>query len=318
MLVAAACGGSCLSKEHFMVTASNGIRRRLSAKLWRGVVAGALCTALTGWAIPAAAQATKDAQATKEKIPELASVSFAWLSAGGFLDPPPGSGHGPIKQDPDVAFLGNNQGPGQVTPPMGNYKDPVLKPWAAAQMRASNEEYLEGKRGLPFSAQGRCYPGGVPGQLLYPAEPFYFIQTPKEVWMIWQRDHMVRRIYLTDRHSEGVKPSWFGESIGHYENGELVIDTIGLSTKNSFIDNFRTPHSEKEHVIERYKISDDGRMLEAMVTVDDPDTFNEPLHMIKRWRKVNNPMLETVCAENNGDHFSKNLFPIPQADEPDF
>jgi hypothetical protein len=297
-----------------MVTASNGIRGRLSAGLWRGVVAGALCAALTGWAIPAAAQAPAN-----EKIPELASVSFAWLSAGGFLDPPPGSGHGPIKQDPDIAFRGNNQGPGQVTPPMGNYKDPVLKPWAAAQMRASNEEYLEGKRGLPFSAQGRCYPGGVPGQLLYPAEPFYFIQTPKEVWMIWQRDHMVRRVYLTDHHSEGVKPSWFGESIGHYENGDtLVIDTIALSTKNSFIDNFRTPHSEKEHVIERYRISDDGRMLEAAVTVDDPETFNEPIHMIKRWRKVNNQMLETVCAENNGDHFSKNLFPIPRSDEPDF
>jgi hypothetical protein len=71
-------------------------------------------------------------------------------------------------------------------------------------------------------------------------------------------------------------------------------------------------------VIERYKVSDDGRMLEAAVTVDDPDTLNEPLHMFKRWRKVDNQMLETVCAENNGDRFSKNLFPIPKADEPDF
>ena len=97
-----------------------------------------------------------------------------------------------------------------------------------------------------------------------------------------------------------------------------MIDTIGLSTKNSFIDNYRTPHSEKEHVVERYKVSADGRMLEAAVTVDDPDTFNEPFHMIKRWRKVNNQLLETVCAENNGDHFSKNLFPIPQADKADF
>jgi len=34
--------------------------------------------------------------------------------------------------------------------------------------------------------------------LLTPAEPFYFIQKPEEVWMIWQRDHMVRRI-LPDR-----------------------------------------------------------------------------------------------------------------------
>jgi len=206
-----------------------------------------------------------------------------------------------------------------VTPTLGNYKDPVLKSWAAAQMLASNEEVLSGQRGLPFSAQGRCYPGGVPGQLLYPAEPFYFIQTPKEVWMIWQRDHMVRRIYLADKHSDHVKPSWFGDSIGHYENGDtLVIDTIGLSTRNSYIDNFRTPHTDKEHVVERYKVSADGKMLEAAVTVEDPDTFNEPLHMIKRWRKVDNQLLETVCAENNGDHFSKNLFPIPEAKTPDF
>jgi len=40
---------------------------------------------------------------------------------------------------------------------------------------------------------------------------------------------MVRRIYMTDRHSESVKPSWFGESIGHYQGGDtLVVDTIGL------------------------------------------------------------------------------------------
>jgi len=185
-------------------------------------------------------------------------------------------------------------------------------------MQESNDEVLTGKRGLPFVAQSTCHPGGVPGQLLTPAEPFYFIQTPKEVWMIWQRDHMVRRIYMTDRHSESVKPSWFGESIGHYEgDGTLVIDTIGLSTRNSFLDWYRTPHSEKEHVTERFKILADGR-LEALVSVEDPDTFNEPLHMIMRWRKVPNPMLETVCSENNGDIFGKNLFPVPHADEPDF
>jgi hypothetical protein len=252
------------------------------------------------------------------KIPALAGNGLGWISVGGFLDPPPGTGHGPMKQDPAHPFHGNLDGPGQVTPTIGNVNDPVLKPWAAAQMQVSNEEVLTDKRGLPFSAQGRCYPGGVPGQLLYPIEPMYFIQMPKQVWMIWQRDHMVRRIYLTDQHSETVKPSWFGESIGRYENGELVIDTVGLSTNLSFIDNFRTPHSDKEHVVERYKISADGNMLEASVTVEDPDAFNALLHMIKRWRRAANPGLETVCAENNGDHFSKNLFPIPEAKTPDF
>ena len=282
----------------------------------RKLLLAAVGAGLAGWAtsMPAAAQAP-----AKDKIPVLAADNLGWISAGGFLDPPAGTGHGPIKQDPAHPFHGNLDGPGQVTPTIGNVKDPVLKPWAAAQMQVTNDEVLAGKRGLPFSAQGRCYPGGVPGQLLYPIEPFFFIQTPKEVWMIWQRDHMVRRIYMTEQHSETVKPSWFGESIGHYENGDtLVIDTVGLSAKNSFIDNYRTPHSEKEHVVERYKVSADGNTLEAMVMVEDPDAFNEPLHMIKRWRKATNPRLETVCSENNGDHFNQNLFPIPQAKTPDF
>jgi hypothetical protein len=303
-----------------LTIAPKGRRARHSNKLLRGAASTAICTTLAAWSFAAAAQAPAPAKdLATQKIPALASVTFAWLSAGGFLDPSPGIGHGPIRQDPDIPFHGNNQGPGRITPPMGNYRDPVLKPWAAAAMRASNEEVQEGKRGLPFSAQGRCYPGGVPGQLLYPAEPFYFIQTQKEVWMVWQRDHMVRRIYLTDKHSQNVKPSWFGESIGHYEDdGTLAIDTIALSTRNSFIDNYRTPHSEKEHVVERYKLSADGGTLEADVTVTDPDAFNEPLHMLKRWRKVQNPMRETVCAENNGDTFGGNLFPIPQTDTPDF
>jgi hypothetical protein len=256
---------------------------------------------------------------SKDPIPELASTSFAWLAVGAdWLDAPAGL-RGPISTDPDHPFHGNTAGPGQVTLRIGNYKDPVLKPWAAAQMLASNEEVLSGKRGLPFSAQSRCYPGGVPGQLLFPAEPFYLIQTPKQVWMIWQRDHMVRRVYLTDKHSANVTPSWFGESIGHYEDGNtLVVDTIGLSTKNSYIDNNRTPHTEKLHVVERFKLAADARMLEAAVTVEDPDTFNEPLHMVQRWRKVNNPLVETVCAEDNFDYFHQNLFPLPQADKPDF
>jgi hypothetical protein len=277
---------------------------------------------VVAWAPATLAQTAPQATspgASKGGIPDLASVDFAWLAMGAdWKDPPAGAGHGPIKSDPDHAYHGNLDGPGQVTIRLGNYKDRVLKPWAAAQMLASNEEALSGKRAVPFAAQARCWPGGVPGQLLYPAEPFYFIQTPTQVWMIWQRDHMVRRIYLTDKHSEAVTPSWFGESIGRYENGELIVDTIGLSTKNSYIDNFRTPHSEKEHVVERFKLSPDGKMLEAYVVVEDPDTFNEPLHLIQRWRKVKNPLVETVCAENNADHFKQNLFPMPQAEKADF
>ncbi len=268
-------------------------------------------------------------------IPNLASSRFGWLTTfEDWQDPPPGSGHGPMKNDPFYPFVNNsvsdapeNGAPrsqavlngAQTTVRIANSKDPILKPWAAAAVQATNDEILQDKRKFPFVAQSRCWPGGVPGQLIYPFEPLYFIQKPGEVWMMWQRDHMVRRVFLNREHSPNLKPSWFGEFVGHYENGNtLVVDTIGLSTKLSYIDNFRTPHSEKLHVVERFTLAPDGDSLTAIATAEDPDAYNAPITMMRRWTKVNGQMAETVCAENNGDRFHENLYPIPEAGEPDF
>jgi hypothetical protein len=184
-------------------------------------------------------------------------------------------------------------------------------------LRKSNERALSGR--AAYTPKERCWPIGVPGFVLYPVFPTYFIQTPKQVTMIWSEDHQVRRVLLNVPHSSDVKPSWFGESVGHYENGDtLVVDTIGLSTHQSYIDNFRTPHSEKLHVVERFTVSADQKALTALVTVEDPETFNGPITLAKRWFRVDLPMLETVCSENNEDFFDQNLFPIPVADKPDF
>ena len=284
---------------------------------WAGILGGAAMAACASG--PAVAQ-------TPGTIPDFSSSSsFAWtpltINGGiarygtGWFDPPAGL-RGPIKQHPDYPLRGNDTG--RPTPALGNYKDPILKPWAAEQMRLSNEELLAGKVGYPFLAQSRCWPGGVPGQLLWTTEPLYFIQTPKEVRILWQRDQWVRRIAMTDRHSEHVKPSRYGESIGRYENGELVVDTIGLSTKLSFIDMFRTPHTEKLRVTERFKLTADEKFLEVFVKVEDEDTFNEPMYMAARWRKQQGDWKEFICAENNSDHFSHNLFPLPTAKKPDF
>jgi hypothetical protein len=263
------------------------------------------------------------ARAEASQIPNLASAEYGWqTNIADWQDPPAGVGHGPIRPDPDHPYTGNVRAAQTGTQPtlrIGNAKDPVLKPWAAAQMQASNEEALKGVRAVPFTSQGRCYPGSVPGQLLFPFAPLYFIQMPKEVWMIWQRDHQVRRVFLTDQHSEHITPSWFGESIGHYENGDtLVIDTVGLSTENSYIDNFRTPHSDKLHVVERFTIEPGGKFLTAIATVEDPDTFNAPLRMKQRWIKTEGTLQEVACAENNQDYFHQNLFPVPTAEKPDF
>jgi hypothetical protein len=159
----------------------------------------------------------------------------------------------------------------------------------------------------------------VPGWLLYPVTPVYFLQTPKMVTLIWQEDHMVRHIYLTDKHPANVKPSWFGDSIGHYENGDtLVVDTIGLNTR-TFVDNYRTPHTEQLHVVERYRLMNAETRIEVTLTVEDPGAFTTPWSAQQTYRRVEvGPMGESTCAEGNFNYFGLDLDPLPEDDHPAF
>ena len=135
--------------------------------------------------------------------------------------------------------------------------------------------------------------------------------------MIYSNDQQVRHVYLDVPHSANLKPSWYGESVGRYEGDTLVVDTIGFNTK-TVLDVFRTPHTEKLHVVEHFKVTADNKFLEALVKIEDEDTFNEPMYMTKRWRRDRYDWLETICAENNIDPFNENPVSVPQAERPDF
>jgi hypothetical protein len=233
---------------------------------------------------------------------------------------PPESGPGPVTNDkahPHVDDGAARRDGKQPTFRVADLTNPILQPWVKDALRVANERALSGKPA--FTPKERCWPIGVPGWMLYPVRPVYFLQTPKEVTMIWEEDHMVRHIYLGARHSPNPKLSWFGESVGHYENGDtLVIDTIGLNDK-TFVDSYRTPHTTQLHTIERYRIADGGKALDVSVHVEDPGAFTVPWNAKQRYRRVTDgPMIEQVCSENNADFFGYDIEPIPTANGPDF
>ena len=126
----------------------------------------------------------------------------------------------------------------------------------------------------------------------------------------------VRHIYLDVPHSASPKPSWYGESVGHYEGDTLVVDTIGFNTK-TVLDVYRTPHSEKLHVVERWRTVNAGKELEVTITVEDPDAFYQPWTTRVRDQREQEPFLEVVCAENNLN-FGLFDFDMPVATKPDF
>ncbi len=212
--------------------------------------------------------------------------------------------------------------------------NPILQPWVIEQMKRDNDEVIAGK--IPFTARERCYPGGVPDWVIYRrvAPPMvFFIQTPEKVLMIWRGDNQVRHVYLNVPHSTNVKPSWYGESVGHYEGDTLVVDTVGLNAK-TFVDNFRTPHTEQLHVVERYRMTDGGKTMEVRIHVEDPGAFTTPWNAMQRFARYEGTarqkgtMDESSCAEsaslphfdygNYGQSHVKDLVPVPRADTPDF
>src|SRR5882724_10711474 len=264
-----------------------------------GVLTGLVCVALT------AVAAQQNAYP-----PDFSANQVGWVTIGGDLMPVPG-GPKPISFDPAHPYVPNNIGK-QPTFRIADLSNPNLKPWVVERMKKDNAEVLAGK--IAFTPHSSCAAAGVPAFHLYGFQPMYFIQTPKVVVMMFSGDKQVRHVYLDVPHSANPKPSWYGESVGHYEGDTLVVDTIGLNDK-SFVDNYRTPHTEKLHVVERWKLIDDTT-LGVTLTVDDPDTFYQPWMATHRYRRILRPGAhEEVCAENNQSLFD---YRIPVANKPDF
>ena len=277
------------------------------------VLAGALCASVASAAAPVLGPPlTAQPEPATNAIPDFMAPGTGWTminsNATDYVDPP--SGPKPVTNDPKYPHVGNLQ-PGQKTERVADLTNPILQDWMKPQMQKYNQEVIAGT--IPFVATSLCWPGGVPAQLLVPTT-VYFIQKPDEVVMIWERDQLVRHVYLNKQHTKNPRPTWFGESVGHYENGDtLVVDTVGLSTK-TFVDQFRTPHSDKLHVIERWRLTAGGKTIEIEVTIDDPDTFNQVWKGMVRLQRGQEPFTEFVCSEGNHNLFD---YGIPVADRPD-
>ena len=234
-----------------------------------------------------------------------------------FASPP--SGPGPVVDDPTHPFVSNREFGStgqQPTFHISDLSNPILQPWTREELRKRNERILSGKPG--YSVQASCIPLGVPAYLLHPVQPVYFIQTPRMMLLVNQEDLETRRVHLNVPHSAHVTPSWYGESVGQYDGDTLVVDTIGMNGK-TYIDNFRTPHTDKLHVVERFRMTEGGKTLEASIHVEDEGAFTTPWNAVQRWRRVEQgPLYERFCAEASFNYFNQDTDPIPQDDTPDF
>ena len=188
--------------------------------------------------------------------------------------------------------------PWQFSPPQGA----KLTPAAQAIFAASKKASAEGK--AYRDDIGHCWPAGVP-MIMTRVWPIAIIQKPTVIYMVSGFMNAVRIIYTDGRkHTDPdvVIPSFNGESVGHWENEMLVVDTVGFVPDHHWIDN-GVPASDQLHVIEKMRLIDKGATLEIQYTMTDPKTFEGEWNWTKRWKRVDDQEItEAECLPNLNEH----------------
>jgi hypothetical protein len=245
-----------------------------------------------------------DVEAQSGYVPVLQDKPELWTGPFGGVFPPVSGSALPMWQDPSRPLVAGRNWH------IADLSNPNLKPWAKDILKKEIEDIDGGK--IQLTPSSSCLPTGVPN-FFADGGPYLIAQAPDKVVMIDEAGPVVRHVYLNVPHSPNPKPSWMGESIGWYEGDTLVVDTIGLNTKAP-ADRFGTPHTEKMHVVERWRVIEQGLALRVDVTVDDPDTFYQPWKTYQLYRRLDRPLEVEVCAENN-QQFD---YHMPVAEKPDF
>src|ERR1700704_1710216 len=259
------------------------------------------------------------------------------------------SGPGPINnlsRWPQRAIEGqapSREGVSDYDQLVGDYKNPILQPWAAEIVKKFGAMSLAG---ITFpNPSNQCWP--MPMPFTFKNFVVQVLQEKDMVTLLYGNpQHDVRRIRLNASHLKPLKPSWYGDSVGHYESDTLVVDTVGVKTDRPYAmqDLFGTPYTDKLHIVERYRLRDyedvkdaiernrrenwmfigdvwsqhRGKFLQVQVTVQDDGVFTAPFTATLTYVPNPGPLEESICAENTHEYYSNKDSDVPKADKPDF
>jgi hypothetical protein len=175
---------------------------------------------------------------------------------------------------------------------------PLYKPEYWAKIRETDWDFSRAK-----DPDGNCLPGmprlGIPQRI---------VELPNEVLLFYENLNRFRIIPTDGRPHDAVKtgnPSWFGDSVAHWEGDTLVIDSIGFNDEGWLGPNGYL-HTEDTHITER--VHRDGNVIHWETTVEDPMLL-QPWHMDPLTAKLNaNPKAtlweELPCSERDKNNLA--------------
>lgn len=176
-----------------------------------------------------------------------------------------------------------------------------FRPWA----REIFDEVANRAPDQPFvDNRSLCLPGGGV-DAMFPPYLIRFVQTPSRLFILIEFNNQVRTVFLDAEHPADLKPTWYGHSVGRWEDDTLMVETIGfnertaLSTMLGDEGMVNIAHTDSLRVVEHMSLSEDGMTLTDRMTINDPEAFTEPWSFELVYRRLDDAQLqEFTCADD--------------------
>ena len=162
--------------------------------------------------------------------------------------------------------------------------EPPMQPWAAERYKLDRLDRGAsdgGNDAIDPVMYPYCMPEGLGRS--YTISTFEIVHSRDIVYMLFERNHQVRRIYTDgEKHLEGYIPSFMGTAHGHWEGDTLAVETGNFESLEGYnkLDTFGHPFTEQLRILERIRrVAQDTLRIEF--TFDDPGAYTKPWGGIK-------------------------------------
>ena len=136
----------------------------------------------------------------------------------------------------------------------------------------------------------------MPSAMFNP-HPFAFTDMGDYIRIEIQENDVTRQIWMVDNEEAAANRSSHGYSRGHWEDGNLIVQTTGIN--NPYFNRAGASITESVVVDERFDVSEDGSRLAIAITTTDPTTLQEPVIIVQRLALLGETLHRFDCVRND-------------------
>jgi hypothetical protein len=242
----------------------------------------------------------------------LAAPASAQLGSAPVSPPPEGVAEGQSAANPQGNYgaldmlpdwggiwfvMAARAGPDGPPPPVPKLKGKYLADYETWRAEAIANE------GVVARDRSNCSPPGLPRIMQLAQYPYEFLFTPGRVTVNQEAWMQTRTIWTDGRKHpplEELDPTFHGHSVGRWEGGTLVVETVGIDSSLEFGTN-GMKHSDRFVLHERIHLDPaDPDVLVNEMRMEDPLALEEPFEVTTRYRRDRyGALIEFQCAEND-------------------